>query len=292
MIGTKLNALLAVITAALAVAVPATAQTAPPAPVQSTQPARPALPVIGTILEHRAALGLSASQVEALERLGLDFIREAIRRQADLQIAQIDLDVVLDPEAGQTVDVKAAEAKVREVERIRTDLQLALIRAVEAGRAQLTAEQRSKLSALLAGTATPGGADPVDDPPNPGRGTGHAPPGATGHAPGGSRPAPGGVGHAPPSGGGHVPPGGGVHPRPPAPRPDGRRDFGRRDHDRVIIRGWSTFWWEPYWFYAPPPVYVYPPTQAYWYYCPSAQAYYPYVSTCPEPWVRVPALPQ
>jgi hypothetical protein len=134
MIRTKLIAPLAVITTALWLALPAAAQTAATPAARSTQQTRPTLPVIGTILEHRAALGLSASQVEALERLALDFIREAIRRQADLQIAQIDLDVVLDPEPGQTVDVKAAEAKLREIEKIRTDLQLALIRAVEAAR--------------------------------------------------------------------------------------------------------------------------------------------------------------
>jgi hypothetical protein len=34
------------------------------------------------------------------------------------------------------------------------------------------------------------------------------------------------------------------------------------------------------------------PAQAYWYYCPSARAYYPTVSTCPEPWVKVPPRSQ
>jgi len=42
-----------------------------------------------------------------------------------------------------------------------------------------------------------------------------------------------------------------------------------------------------------PPVYIEPPRPAqpggYWYYCPSAKAYYPEVSGCPEPWIRVPA---
>lgn len=44
----------------------------------------------------------------------------------------------------------------------------------------------------------------------------------------------------------------------------------------------------------PAPVYVAPappapPLPAYWYYCRSAGAYYPYVPSCPEPWVPVPA---
>jgi len=52
---------LIVVATVLLLAMPATAQ--------------PALPVIGTILENRGAIGLAASQVEALKRLSLDFIR-------------------------------------------------------------------------------------------------------------------------------------------------------------------------------------------------------------------------
>ncbi len=80
----------------------------------------------------------------------------------------------------------------------------------------------------------------------------------------------------------------------------------------VFIGVGPAFWWGPpypYWWY-PPPYYVYAPppvivqtppvyiqlppppappgAEAYWYYCSSAQAYYPNVATCPEPWVRVP----
>ena len=38
--------------------------------------------------------------------------------------------------------------------------------------------------------------------------------------------------------------------------------------------------------YYPAPTY---PGPTYWYYCPSYGAYYPYVSSCSEPWVPVPA---
>jgi hypothetical protein len=52
--------------------------------------------------------------------------------------------------------------------------------------------------------------------------------------------------------------------------------------------GWPGYAWPGYYYTAPaPPVYVQP--NGYWYYCSSAQAYYPYVATCPEPWVPVPA---
>lgn len=33
------------------------------------------------------------------------------------------------------------------------------------------------------------------------------------------------------------------------------------------------------------------PPQAYWYYCRSANAYYPYVKSCPEAWEEIPAQP-
>ena len=53
--------------------------------------------------------------------------------------------------------------------------------------------------------------------------------------------------------------------------------------------GVSPFWWGPSYVYAPPPVYSQPAPWGYWYYCPSARAYYPYVQSCPESWVAVPA---
>ena len=34
-----------------------------------------------------------------------------------------------------------------------------------------------------------------------------------------------------------------------------------------------------------------PPPQQFWYYCDSGRGYYPYVTSCPEPWRPVPATP-
>ena len=68
--------------------------------------------------------------------------------------------------------------------------------------------------------------------------------------------------------------------------------------------GIGPFWWPysygwypgPYYYPPPslvvvePPVYVeMPPSDRYWYYCAPSQAYYPYVETCTEPWIKVPA---
>ncbi len=75
----------------------------------------------------------------------------------------------------------------------------------------------------------------------------------------------------------------------------GHRDFDdhgfrRGFHGHVFIG--PSFYWGPaypyWWDYAPGYAYVPPPPQAYWY-CPSVGAYYPYVTSCPGPWVPVPS---
>ena len=110
-------------------------------------------PLIGMMLHHRAELGLSAGQVEGLENLRGDFMREAIRRQADQRIARLDLMALLrrDPtDPAKAVDMAKVEGKIREIERMRADLQVARIKAIEAGKALLTPDQRGKLAGLLA----------------------------------------------------------------------------------------------------------------------------------------------
>jgi hypothetical protein len=68
---------------------------------------------------------------------------------------------------------------------------------------------------------------------------------------------------------------------------DGHREFHRDPHGRVFIGV------NPWFYWADPPAYAYtPPPPPYWFYCPGAGAYYPYVSSCPEPWVQVPAATQ
>jgi hypothetical protein len=265
----------------LLLAAPASAQQAArtPAVAQAstalpTDPGSP-LPIVGVMLDHQKELGLSGTQVEGLERLGLDVLRETIRRQADLMIARLDLWALVDRDPNEEVDTAKVEAKVRETERISADFQLALVRAIEAAKAQLTADQRSKLTALVRNQ----GAGETDPPDPPGQAD------AASRASGGGHARPGGAGGRPqvPSGPRVVPHGG--------------------LHGHVFI-GIGPLWWgPPYsywdypgWTYVPPPVIVEPPVYieqpppappAYWYYCPSAGAYYPSVQACPEPWVRV-----
>jgi len=250
----------------------------PSLPAPARRPAvdwrRQTLPLLDEILRQRAPLGLSPGQVESIEKIALDFAREVIRRHADWQAAMLDLAVILDPaDPARPSDLGRAEAKIREIERVGGDVELARLRAIEAAKGQLSAEQRAKLASVLA----------ADDPPDPpgvalvaahsggGGAAGHPGGGSPGH-PGGGRP-PGHPGHGTP---GH-PGGGGTPAHPPG--------WHWAPWGGAFVGVWPWYWWG-----YPAPTYIPPPAPAsYWYYCPAYGAYYPDVPSCPEPWVPVPA---
>jgi Spy/CpxP family protein refolding chaperone len=104
-------------------------------------------PVISQLLSHREALGLSADQVRKLEQLRDGFQRQSIRNDADLRIVELDIAALLENEP---VELTKVEAKMREGERLRTDLRIARVRAIEQARGLLSAEQKKKLQELTA----------------------------------------------------------------------------------------------------------------------------------------------
>jgi len=100
---------------------------------------------IRMLLMNRQELGLTTPQVDSLRKLGMDSRRAAIRRRADLQLAQLDL---MSLRWSEPVDMGKIEAKVREIEKLKGDGRIAAIRTAEDGKTQLTAEQREKLKSL------------------------------------------------------------------------------------------------------------------------------------------------
>ena len=100
---------------------------------------------IRMVLMNRQVLGLTTQQVDSLRNLGMDSWRAAIRRRADLQLAQLDLMTLRwsDP-----VDMGKIETKVREIEKFKGDGRIAAIRTAETAKAQLTAEQREKMKSV------------------------------------------------------------------------------------------------------------------------------------------------
>jgi hypothetical protein len=103
-------------------------------------------PVISLILKYKDYLGLAGDQIKKLEQLRDNYQRLSIRTDADTRILELDVATLLDK---PNVDVPKVEQKIREVEKLRADLRIARVRAVEQAKAVLTAEQRKKFYETL-----------------------------------------------------------------------------------------------------------------------------------------------
>jgi Spy/CpxP family protein refolding chaperone len=106
----------------------------------------------GLALRHQKELALTSAQVESLRKLGTDARREAIKRQTDRRLAELDLRALMAPDPAdpdKPRDLSRIETKVREIEKLRGDERVARFKNLEQSRQVLTAEQREKLRTLL-----------------------------------------------------------------------------------------------------------------------------------------------
>ncbi len=93
-----------------------------------------------------AALGLDDEQMKAAKAIHFKVKKETIRKQAEQEVAEIELKEILSQDP---VDLKAAEAKLRQIETLRTDTHLAHIKAHEEIKALLTPEQKKKFPPMM-----------------------------------------------------------------------------------------------------------------------------------------------
>lgn len=93
-------------------------------------------------LQFTEKIGLTESQVKKLEGLYLDFQKYNIRRQADLDVADAELQRLI---TNDTVDLNAVRAKVKEIETIQTDLTMKKIETVLDSIKTLTHDQHLKV---------------------------------------------------------------------------------------------------------------------------------------------------
>ena len=102
-------------------------------------------PLISLMLQNKEELKLTPEQVQKLETVRLAFRKGAIKRSADLQVAELELGELRKREP---VDLAKVEAQVKRIETLRGDQRLSRIKAIEEGKVLLTPEQRKKLDAL------------------------------------------------------------------------------------------------------------------------------------------------
>jgi hypothetical protein len=110
-----------------------------------TRESREDRPLISIILSHQERLALSADQVKKLEQIRDHFQKQSIRNDADARVVELDIAALLENEP---VDMAKVEGKIREAEKLRADLRIARIRAIEQAKALLNAEQKKKLQEL------------------------------------------------------------------------------------------------------------------------------------------------
>jgi Spy/CpxP family protein refolding chaperone len=101
-------------------------------------------------------LGLSDEQARQLRQLFSQTMKTRLTQQADLRIAEIELQELLEADS---VDMGQVEAKLKAIKGLRTQIRLNLIKAHEQAKGVLSPEQRRKLQRLhdrLPGMMSPG----------------------------------------------------------------------------------------------------------------------------------------
>jgi len=93
------------------------------------------------LLMHQKEIGLSEEQVGKIKNLQFELDKTRIRTEADIQVAERELDVLV-PDA--KADLAAIEAKLKQSGALQASLRLAAIKAKREALALLTPEQREK----------------------------------------------------------------------------------------------------------------------------------------------------
>ncbi len=106
-------------------------------------------PLISEILSQDQQLGLSQDQVQRLQSLRSSFEKQAIKLQADIRSAEIDLSDLL---AVNPPDMAKVEAQVNKIASLQAQMRLARIRTLQDGRAVLSPEQWQKFQAMVPNT--------------------------------------------------------------------------------------------------------------------------------------------
>ena len=102
-------------------------------------------PLITIMLEHRQELGLTLEQERKLRDLRTEFAKESVRRSADIRVAEIEMDSLLEQDKW---DLTKIEPKVKQIATLQGDLRLARIKTLGAGLEVLMPEQIEKLKQI------------------------------------------------------------------------------------------------------------------------------------------------
>jgi Spy/CpxP family protein refolding chaperone len=99
-------------------------------------------PLLSMMLHHGQELGLTPEQEQKLRDLRTEFSKEAVRRSAEIRVAQIELNSLLEKSQW---DMAQIETKAKQIATLQGDLRVARLKALATGRALLTSAQLETL---------------------------------------------------------------------------------------------------------------------------------------------------
>lgn len=102
-------------------------------------------PLISLMLLWKEQLALTADQERSLRELRASFEKDAIKRMSEIDVAELELNGLLEQDK---VDLVKVEAQARKIALLRADRRVARIRTIEAGKAVLTPDQQEKFKRL------------------------------------------------------------------------------------------------------------------------------------------------
>ena len=102
-------------------------------------------PLISQMLMWQGQLGLTADQERTLRELRVNFEKESIKRTAEIDVAELELNGLLEQDK---VDVAKVEALAKKSAMLQAELRVGRVKTIEAGKAVLTPEQTEKLDRL------------------------------------------------------------------------------------------------------------------------------------------------
>ncbi len=91
---------------------------------------------------HLMGLGLNEKQKAEVKEIRHRVMKDMVKKKADGLIARTEMKELIDRDP---VEMKAVEAKLKQIETLNTEMQLSFIGAVEEAKSKLTPEQREKL---------------------------------------------------------------------------------------------------------------------------------------------------
>ncbi len=97
------------------------------------------------MLKNKDAMSLTDEQVQQLRDLKINYKKNRIRMKADVDVAEVDLHVLLWDEKAKLADI---ETQMNTVHSLMTKLHMASIKAKRDGKAVLTDEQRSRMDTM------------------------------------------------------------------------------------------------------------------------------------------------